>query len=198
MRKGPGGVSREQMIQFYQECWKPVFGKPHKLRVDPAGPWRSHLVDDYFSREQVELDVVPAEAHWGISQVERAIQCTKHIMTKLALAEPEITPEEALAEAVRVENEREVVRGYSPAQHALGRSPDEHGRFSNGVGQVAHETLCENPDGEFQRNHERMRTAEQAFTDFVYDDRITRATLEAIPYTDFFRGTWCSSGGFKD
>ena len=69
MRKGPGGVSGEQMIQFCQECWKPVFGKPHKLRVDPAGPWRSYLVDDYFSRE--------------------------------------------------------VVRGYSPAQHALGPSPDE-------------------------------------------------------------------------
>ena len=175
MRKGPGGVSGEQMIQFYQECWKPIFGKPHKLRVDPAGPWRSHMVDDYFSREQVELDVVPAEAHWGISQVERAIQCTKHIMTKLALAEPEISPEEALAEAVRVENEREVVRGYSPAQHALGRSPDAHGRFGSEVGPIDHETLCENPEGEFQRNQERMRTAEQAFTDFVYDDRITRA-----------------------
>ncbi|CAK8994705.1 CCHC-type domain-containing protein [Durusdinium trenchii] len=125
--------------------------------------------------EDVELDVVPAEAHWGISQVERAIQCTKHIMTKLALAEPEISPEEALSEAVRVENEREVVRGYSPAQHALGRSPDAHGRFGSEVGPIDHETLCENPEGEFQRNQERMRTAEQAFTDFVYDDRITRA-----------------------
>ena len=67
MCKGSGGVRAEQFIQFYQEHWKPVFGKPAKLRLDPAGPWRAHSVDEYFSGELVELETIPAEAHWGIS-----------------------------------------------------------------------------------------------------------------------------------
>ena len=96
------------------------------MRVDPAGPWRGFGLDKYFSDQQVEWDTIPAQAHWGISLVERAIECTKHIMTKLALEDGNITPEEALSEALRTENEREVVRGYSPAQHALGRAPDEN------------------------------------------------------------------------
>ena len=45
-------------------------------------------------------------------------------MTKLAMDDPELSPSLALFEATRTFNEREHVRGYSPIQHALGRSPD--------------------------------------------------------------------------
>ena len=58
-----------------------------------------------------------------------------------------ITPEEALSEALRTENEREVVRGYSPAQHAVGRAPDENGRFGDPLLGNYPEVLCENPQG---------------------------------------------------
>ena len=66
-----------------------MFGKPAKLRLEFAGGWRSQEVSAYFEREReserdrererecVELDTIPAEAHWGISHVERAIRCTK-------------------------------------------------------------------------------------------------------------------------
>ena len=175
MCKGSGGIRAEQFIQFYQEHWKPVFGKPAKLRLDPAGPWRAHSVDEYFSGELVELETIPAEAHWGISHVERAIQCTKHIMNKLALSEPEITPEEALAEALRCENEREIVRGFSPAQHALGRATDEHGRLVSSELHDVPQVLCENANGEFQRNVERMMHAETAMSEHVAHDRLKRA-----------------------
>ena len=152
-----------------------MFGKPAKLRLDPAGPWRAHSVDEYFSGELVELETIPAEAHWGISHVERAIQCTKHIMNKLALSEPEITPEEALAEALRCENEREIVRGFSPAQHALGRATDEHGRLVSSELHDVPQVLCENANGEFQRNVERMMHAETAMSEHVAHDRLKRA-----------------------
>ena len=189
MCKGPGGVKAEQFIQFYQENWKPVFGKPAKIRLDPAGPWRAQSVDDYFSQEQVEMDIIPAEAHWGISHVERAIQCTKHIMNKLALSEPEITPEEALSEALRCENEREVVRGFSPAQHALGRSPDEHGRFLDPGLHDVPKVLCENANGDFQRNVERMKQAETALLEHVAHDRLQRAqSTRSYRVEDFVPG----------
>ena len=138
------GINGQDLINVFQELWKPVFGLPDRLRVDPAGAWRSGQVADYMSSQNIELDTIPAEAHWQISHVERAIKCTKHIMTKLAMEDPEITAQEALAEALRTENEREIVRGYSPAQHALGRSPDSAGRFHPSGMKEIPPGLCEN------------------------------------------------------
>jgi hypothetical protein len=91
-------------------------GNPDRLRVDRAGAWRAKDVLEYMNHEGIEYDNIPAEAHWGISHVERAIDCTKAIMTKLAWGEPEMSAEEALSEALRTENEREIVRGFSPTR----------------------------------------------------------------------------------
>ena len=176
MVKGDGGISGAQLIRYYQEGWKPVFGKPRKIRVDPdpAGAWRANDVVEYMNHEGIECDNIPAEAHWGISHVERAIDCTKAIMTKLAWREPEMSAEEALSEALRTENEREIVRAFSPAQHALGRAPDLSGRFDEPRHGGVPEVLCENPDGDFRRNVERMKRAEQAMTKFVATERLEK------------------------
>ena len=112
-RVGKVMAKGDQLIRYYQEGWKPVFGKPRNIRVDPAGAWRAM---EYMNHEGVEYDNIPAEAHWGISHAERAIDCTKAIMTKLAWGEPEMSAEEALSEALRTENEREIVRGFSPTR----------------------------------------------------------------------------------
>ena len=52
MVKGPGGVSAEQLINFYRALWKPAFGKPGRMRLDPAGAWRSQELSAYFERER--------------------------------------------------------------------------------------------------------------------------------------------------
>ena len=176
MSVGKGsGVKAKDLVSFFQEQWKPVFGKPDKVRLDPAGSWRSNEVSEYFENIHVEVDVIPAEAHWNTSHVERAIQATKHVMYRLAAEDPQITAAEALSEAIRVENEREVVRGYSPAQHALGRAPDAAGRFFESEHLEVPPLLCENGNGEYRRNVERMRNAEQAFSEWVANERIKRA-----------------------
>ena len=176
MSVGTGsGVKAKDLVSFFQEQWKPVFGKPDKVRLDPAGSWRSNEVSEYFESIHVEVDVIPAEAHWNTSHVERAIQATKHVMYRLAAEDPQITAAEALSEAIRVENEREVVRGYSPAQHALGRAPDAAGRFFESEHLEIPPVLCENGNGEYRRNVERMRNAEQAFSEWVANERIKRA-----------------------
>ena len=176
MSVGKGsGVKAKDLVTFFQEQWKPVFGKPDKVRLDPAGSWRSNEVREYFESIHVEMDVIPAEAHWNTSHVERAIQATKHVMYRMAAEDPQISAAEALSEAIRVENEREVVRGYSPAQHALGRAPDAAGRFFESEHLEVPPVLCENGNGEYRRNIERMRHAEQAFSEWVANDRINRA-----------------------
>ena len=109
------------------------------------------------------------------SHVERSIESAKAVMSKLVSDFPQITCEEALSEAIRICNEREIVRGYSPAQHALGRSPDMSGRLHLSQLQDVPQLLCENSEGEVHRNLERMKVAEQAFTEWVYNERIKRA-----------------------
>ena len=168
-------VKGSDLIKFFLENWKPIFGKPDKVRADPAGPWRSFELASFFDSQQVELDHVPAEAHWGISHVERAVQSVKHMMSCLVKENPEITAGEALSEALRVSNEREVVRGYSPSQHALGRAPDAGGRFHDSELLEVPPVLVENGDGEFRRNIERMRCAEQAFSEWTANERLKRA-----------------------
>ena len=50
-------------------------------------------------------------------------------MQKLCMSDESISSEEALSTAVRTFNQRDVIRGFSPVQHALGRTPDETGRI---------------------------------------------------------------------
>ena len=96
-------------------------------------------------------------------------------MEKLVILDPTMTAEEALAESVRVFNNRELVRGYSPIQHALGRAPDETGRFIHSLCSPLPEVLLENPNGEFKRNVERMKHAEQALSEWQAQQKVTKA-----------------------
>ncbi|OLQ14879.1 hypothetical protein AK812_SmicGene911 [Symbiodinium microadriaticum] len=116
-------------LSYLQEGWVQYFGHPRALRLDPAGAFRSAAVEAWCDRHAVHLDIVPGEAHWKIGTVENAVRGIKELMTKLSHYDAEITAQEALAEAVWALNHREIIRGYSPAQHILGQAPDETGRF---------------------------------------------------------------------
>ena len=107
---GTADVKSQQLIQVLQEVWKPVFGIPAKLRVDPGDPGGQGHHDEAGQRGSV---------HHGRRGVGRSRAAS---------------------------NEKEIVRGYSPAQHALGRAPDCLGRFS------------------------------KALLDYVYNDRLAPAT----------------------
>ena len=186
---GPrSGVSGEQLIGFFQEHWKPIFGKPDKLRVDPAGAWRSQRMSEYCDSQQIELDIIPAEAHWQISHVERTIGSLEHVMDRLVTEDAAIEPHEALSEAVRMGNEKELVRGYTPVQHAMGRSPDQSGRIHLSNLDEVPPILCERSDGEFHRNWERMKVAEQAFTDWTFQEVETCGEHSELQAPSFLPG----------
>ena len=44
------GINGQDLINVFQELWKPVFGLPDRLRVDPAGAWRSGRTGHNSSR----------------------------------------------------------------------------------------------------------------------------------------------------
>lgn len=168
-------MSASQFLQYLQDGWTQYFGLPVTLRLDPAGAFRSHEVETYCDQNGIYLDVIPAEAHWKFGVCEQAIQGLKEVMNKMSSEEGEITPEKALSTAVRVFNEREVVRGYSPIQHVLGKSPDATGRFISSLDGRTMETMLANPTQEFQESISLMRAAEQAHSQWNANERIKRA-----------------------
>eukprot|EP00435_Cladocopium_sp_Y103_P074002 s26_g46.t1 len=100
-------------------------------------------------------------------------------MTKLAEDNPTITAQEALAEATRTFNGREMLRGYSPQQHALGRAPDQTGRFFP-QSLDSPDLLVENATGEMSRTLDRMKAAETSFLEWTNQKRLEKASNSKV------------------
>ena len=164
-KQAPGAMA---CLKYFQEGWSQIFGHPRTLRLDPAGAFRSHLVEEYCDKRGIFLDIIPGEAHWKIGACENGIKGLKEVMSKLCACEPEISLEEALSTAVRTFNQRDMVRGFSPVQHALGRSPDEAGRVLETLQEIPPELLMESAAGEFAR-------AEKAHAEWQAKQRLSRA-----------------------
>ena len=165
----------QSCLSYLQEGWVQYFGFPRALRLDPAGAFRSAAVEAWCDKHSIFLDIVPGEAHWKIGTVENAVRGIKELMTKLSLSDPDITAPEALAEAIWAFNHREIIRGFSPAQHILGQAPDETGRFLPSGSDVHPNLLVENPSGEFERAATRRAEAEKALAEWTAKQRIMRA-----------------------
>ena len=162
-------------LSYLDEGWCQYFGIPQSLRLDPAGAFRSNEVERYCDIHGIYLDFIPGEAHWKLGVCEQAIQGTKELMNKLVQEEPDLTVEKALSVALRTFNTREVIRGFTPIQHALGRSPDSMGRCLQTLTGQAIDELIPNQGPEFEENIERMRTAEKAHVEWVAQQRMVRA-----------------------
>ncbi|CAE7790042.1 RE1, partial [Symbiodinium sp. CCMP2456] len=162
-------------LSYLQEGWVQYFGHPRALRLDPAGAFRSTAVEEWCDRHSIYLDIVPGEAHWKIGSVENAVRGVKELMSKLAHYDSDITASEALAEAIWAFNHREIIRGFSPAQHILGQAPDETGRFLSASTEVHPNLLVENPTEEFERGVQRRAEAEKALSEWTAKQRLMRA-----------------------
>lgn len=145
------------------------------MRLDPAGAFRSHEVEKFCDDHSIFLDVIPGEAHWKLGTCEQAVKGIKELMTKLSVQNLEETPETLLAESVRTFNQRELIRGFSPTQHVLGKAPDETGRFVNSLVNPIPETWLANPLLEFEKTIHLQKEAEQALSEWQAKQRTTRA-----------------------
>ena len=169
------GVTASEYIEMFETRWKPYFGMPDIVRTDPEGGWRSKEMSEYMQSNGINFDTIPAEAHWNLTHVERSIQWLKEFLSKSAQDTEGQSFQELLSHAVYVWNQREVVRGYSPFQHALGRLPDLEGRFfENRVHDLPLE-MMQSPDGEVELASRIRNMAEKAFVDWQLQEKLTRA-----------------------
>ena len=114
-------------------------------------------------------------------------------MTKLAMDDPELSPSLALFEATRTFNEREHVRGYSPIQHALGRSPDPCDRLFPTRMSECPELLVENATGEVYRK----TSSDEAGTGTVNKGCFGHKTQKPGLFRPLSQAIWCTSGHNK-
>ena len=169
--------SAQDFIDYYEGHWFPNFGKPQILRLDPAGCFRSKSLDAYLAERQIEVQRIPAEAHWQISLAERSVQTIKAMMTALVSEQPQMRTSEAFARATWACNNRDQYLGFSPLQHAFGRAPDELGHLGESKLQDI-PILTENGvSAEFGMNVKAMITAEKAFLEEQSKERLRRASL---------------------
>ena len=169
--------SAEDFTNYFEGHWLPHFGKPQVLRLDPAGCFRSKSLDGYLTERQIEVQHIPAEAHWQISVVERAIQTIKGMMAALVGDHPEMSTSEAFYRSLWASNHRDQYRGYSPLQHAFGRAPNE-------LGQLGESRMHDVPiltesgvSAEFGTDAKAMLTAEKAFLEEQAKERLRRPEL---------------------
>ena len=161
--------------QCFEEHWLAHHGQPETLRVDPEGAWRDQDADAYCRERGIMLSPIPAEAHWQVGIVENAIKGIKHVMTSLAEEFKTMSVQELFSRALWACNSRDNHMGYSPLQHATGRSPDEWGRLFEST-QHHHPIHPQQMiDGGFGENIKAMTTAEQSFSKFQAETRLARA-----------------------
>ena len=102
-----------------------TLGRMHVLRTDPGGAWRNKEVHERVSDVQIILDLHPGEMPWQASVTENTTtKIVKNTVSRIALERPDVKSTEVLSAPVLAHNEMERVRGFSPAQSALGRSPN--------------------------------------------------------------------------
>ena len=162
-------------LGYLREGWAQYFGLPRTLRLDPAGAFRGQAVVDFCDKEGIYLDNTPADAHWQIGVCEQAVKGTKTVLDKLCAEESSLSSEEALAIAIRVFNQRETIRGFSPMQHAFGRSPDSTDRLIENSHGVPDDLLIEWATQEFETSARLRAEAEKAHAEWNAAQRISRA-----------------------
>ena len=168
-------LSGDYMITFVEERWKPIFGKPAVIRMDPAGGFRSEAVNQHFAEQKVLIEHIPGESHWQISAVERAIQTTKNMMGKLALEFPEMSCREIFLKSIWAQNIRDQYMGFSPLQHAMGRNPDDYEHIHK-EGTKDFPIITEKGiSAEFGNDQKSMQSAEEAFLKEQYNQKLLRA-----------------------
>ena len=182
-------ASAEQYRRFFEEHWQPYFGCPEVLRYDAEGAWRSRQLDRAFAGKNIFTEPIPGDAHWHISPLERSIKWLKEFLSKASREFVDSEPISIVSAAVATWNQREVVRGFSPHQHALGQAPDIDGRFFETQNQGIPVELMEDPEGAHRHQHELRLSAEETFVRWQAKSRVDRALQsKGRPFPEYTPG----------
>ena len=123
-----GSRAPQEVWKLLSDRWLSWAGPMRQLYVDDDGAFEGEFTDK-CEEHGIERTVCAGEAHWQLGIAEVSIKLVKTTMDKLARAHPTRPVKEILARSLAALNAQELVRGYSPIQHALDGRPQRDGEF---------------------------------------------------------------------
>eukprot|EP00439_Symbiodinium_sp_Y106_P078915 s1939_g17.t1 len=167
-------VTTAQVIKILETRWCQIFGFPEMLKLDPEGAFRGYDLGEYCASRGIYLDVVPAEYHESISEVERSIGTIRRKIETFIRAE-QYQPSRAAAQMVSAHNTLARTAGFSPAQWAFGRDVSITGHSRERAGEACAQSAMTDPSHGMHEALELRTRAEKAFLEYRAKDLTSRA-----------------------
>ena len=165
-----------EFVKGIERSWVKHFGPPKYLRVDEAKGWSSQFVREWCADHNVTIEVAPAEAHSWLGACERRHQVVRRAL-ELYMDEKGERTVKTLAEAAiyipSQVNNLSFVKGFTPHQWLMGRSPMQATSLTADFFNPGHEAMDENTD--FAALERRRFAARQAFIKADTDAKLRRA-----------------------
>ena len=181
-----GSEQSKELLKGLERAWIKHFGVPKIIRIDEAKGWSATLIREWCSDHGVELEIAPAEAHSWLGAVERRHQVVRRSL-ELYMDDRQDRSKHGLREAAIFVpgqiNLLSSVRGFSPAQWVLGKTPANS--FSL-TGEIFNPAAPDDDDdvGAFASNQKRRTAAQVAFLKADTDLRLRRAMNRNYRETD--------------
>lgn len=174
----PGNFDHRQVQSVLTERWFQTYGYPDVLHLDPEGAFMAKDFARWAQSLGIEVDVIPAEAHWQQSRVERKIALLRDAADKLAEEVPDdVSASEILARCCAAANELERHGGFSPFQRMLGRSPRTGAILARDGNNLPLLDAESTPGHPLALNLEMQRRAQVAWLNAQASGRLRRAAL---------------------
>ena len=175
--------SPETCLEAFREMWIRPYGAPLKILLDQGGCFQGEMWE-YLVRAGIEVEYVPAEAHYKLGKAERNNAIFREVLNRSADATGASNAEEmreAVDSCIHAVNSTPRTRGMSPYACVFGQIPrvpgesswpDEHGL-----------------EVDVDDNQHRLRSlvfraeAQKAVADVNVDSHVRRALLRKTART---------------
>ena len=137
-----------EFVKGIERSWVKHFGPP-KYLIDEAKGWSSQFVREWCADHNATIEVAPAEAHSWLGACERRHQVVRRAL-ELYMDEKGERTVKTLAEAAiyipSQVNNLSFVKGFTPHQWVMGRSPMQATSLTADFFNPGHEAMDENTD----------------------------------------------------
>ena len=113
--------STDQLLNAFCSRWLADKPKPLVLVPDNAKSMTSTHMKQVLSDLNIQVDPPAAKESWAHGLMERAVQETKNVASKIHLSNPSLDPQTSLALATHAMNATEHVSGFTPLQWVYGK-----------------------------------------------------------------------------
>ena len=129
---GLGNATGKLMLNTLLNHWVKCYGTPDIVRTDPEGAFRDQGFRRGLAARSIRLDIDPGDASWKTRVLWKTLETIKQSAIHGARRTPD-SVKEIFDECTAAHNDFHRIRGFSPLQLLLGKTPTD-------------KSVCENPE----------------------------------------------------